>query len=287
MDELSPTGLTRRRRRLSDEETEQRTLQAAMAMVNRTGLTVSLEHISFEDVIRDAGVARSAVYRRWPYKDLFFSDLLRELAKATSPTAVSDSPAGAELVKRIVAERLDGATTPRLRHELIVELLRQTGLWNFQAFDASTEWRTYLAVHATFLSLPPGELRDDVQAALAQSEQRFNTQIAASYEHVSGLLGYRLRPELNATFDTMASLLNATLRGLILMAPSIPDITTRRVPATPFGAQDEAEWSQPALAIAGIALSFLEPDPTVEWNDERRAQIHQAVNLPPAGWPGM
>jgi len=27
-------------------------------------------------VIRDADVSRSAVYRRWPFKDLFFSDLV-------------------------------------------------------------------------------------------------------------------------------------------------------------------------------------------------------------------
>jgi AcrR family transcriptional regulator len=76
----APTGLARWGRRLSDHDTEQRMLKAAVAMVNRTGLTVSLDHISFEDVIRDADVSCSAVYRRWPYKDLFFSDLVKELA---------------------------------------------------------------------------------------------------------------------------------------------------------------------------------------------------------------
>ena len=54
-------------------------LESAAAMVNQAGLTVSLDHLSFEDLIRDARVSRSAVYRRWPYKDLFFSDLLKEL----------------------------------------------------------------------------------------------------------------------------------------------------------------------------------------------------------------
>ena len=87
----APSGLGRRARRLSDQETERRMLAAAVAMVQRTGLTVSLDHISFEDVIRDADVARSAVYRRWPYKDLFFSDLVKELAKeAIPPTIISD-----------------------------------------------------------------------------------------------------------------------------------------------------------------------------------------------------
>jgi AcrR family transcriptional regulator len=67
-------------------------LVAALAMVSSTGLTVSLEHISFEDVIRDAGVSRSAVYRRWPYKGLFFSDLLRQLATAAGAGVLRRTP---------------------------------------------------------------------------------------------------------------------------------------------------------------------------------------------------
>ena len=49
-----PTGLARRGRRLSDRETEQRMLRTAVAMVRRDGLTVSLDSISLENVIRDA-----------------------------------------------------------------------------------------------------------------------------------------------------------------------------------------------------------------------------------------
>ena len=99
----APSGLGRRARRLSDQETERRMLAAAVAMVRRTGLTVSLDHISFEDVIRDADVARSAVYRRWPYKDLFFSDLVKELAKEAIPPALLDEEY--ELIRRVVAEQ--------------------------------------------------------------------------------------------------------------------------------------------------------------------------------------
>ena len=50
-------------------------------MISSGGLTVSLDHISLEQLIRDADVSRSTVYRRWPHKDLFFSDLVRELAE--------------------------------------------------------------------------------------------------------------------------------------------------------------------------------------------------------------
>ena len=106
----APSGLGRRARRLSDQETERRMLAAAVAMVHRTGLTVSLDHISFEDVIRDADVARSAVYRRWPYKDLFFSDLVKELAKEAIPPALLDEEYA--LIRRVVAGHLDWLDTP-------------------------------------------------------------------------------------------------------------------------------------------------------------------------------
>ena len=65
-------------------------LQAAARMVSSAGLTVSLDHISLEDVIRTADVSRSTVYRRWPHKDLFFSDLVKELARTATPTILAD-----------------------------------------------------------------------------------------------------------------------------------------------------------------------------------------------------
>ena len=85
VDSRAPTGLARRGHRLPEDETEQRMLRAALAMVNRNGLTVSLEHISFEDVIREADVSRSSAYRRWPRKDLFFGNLVLELAGNPAP----------------------------------------------------------------------------------------------------------------------------------------------------------------------------------------------------------
>jgi AcrR family transcriptional regulator len=152
----APTGFARRSRRLTDQKTEQRMLQAAVAMVNRTGLTVSLDHLSFEDIIRDADVARSALYRRWPYKDLFFSDLVKELARDATPTIVNDELA---LMRRVVAEHLDWLETPELRHSLVIELFRRLALFDFQTLHGSAGRRTYIALHATVMSLTEGQLR--------------------------------------------------------------------------------------------------------------------------------
>ncbi len=80
-----------------------------------------------------------------------------------------------------------------------------------------------------------------------------------------GLLGYRLRPKLDATYETMATLLSVTMRGLVIMVLSTPDIATRRVQAHPFGAAGTAEWSLQPMGIASIAAGFLESGPTIEW----------------------
>ena len=270
-----PTGLGRRRRRLSDAETERRMLRAAVAMVNRTGLTVSLDHIGLEDVIREADVSRSAVYRRWPYKDLFISDLVRQLATNATPTIVADEVA---MIRQIAAGHLDWLGTPELRHALVMELLRQLPLLDFQTLYSSAGWRTYLALHATFMSLADGELRDEVGAALAQSEREHRARVAQAWEQLTGLLGYRLRPEAGVTFDIVATLLDAAIRGLVIMALPTPGIAAHRVRAWPAGAVASAEWSLPALGMAGLAAAFLEPDPAVEWDSERIARVGRTLS---------
>ncbi len=276
----APTGLGRRGRRLSDRETEQRMLQTAVAMVQRTGLTVSLDHIRLEDVIRDADVSRSAVYRRWPYKDLFFSDLVKQLAKDATPTIVNDE---LELMKRVVAEHQDRLGTPEGRHGLVVELFRQLSLLDFETMYNSPGWRTYIALHATFMSLADGALRDQVQTALAESEHAHTARIARAWQQVTAIFGYRLRPELGATFELLATLLSATMRGLIIMALSTPGIAGHRVEASPFGAAGRQEWSMPAIGLASIASAFLEPDPEIHWDEDRLASVRRALRtwVPP------
>jgi AcrR family transcriptional regulator len=270
----APTGLARRSRRLSDHETEQRMLRAAVDMVRRAGLTVSLDHLSFEDIIRSADVSRSAVYRRWPYKDLFFSDLVKELAASATPTIVADEQ---KLIRQVVAGHQGWLQTPELRHSLIVELFRQLALFDFQTLYGSAEWRTYLALHATFLSIADDQLRDQVQAALARSERDHIARVAAAWEHMTGLFGYRLRPELGVTFESVAALVDGTMRGLVITALSMPEVASYRTQAGPFGAHGPEDWSMPALGLIGIATAFLEPDPAVEWDGERIASVTRAL----------
>lgn len=270
----APTGLARRGRRLSDQETEQRMLQAAVRMVSSAGLTVSLDHISLEEVIRAAGVSRSTVYRRWPHKDLFFSDLVKELARTATPTILAEEIA---LIREIFAERPDWLESAAQRRGLVAELFRRLSLLDFQTLSGSAEWRTYVALHATFMSLADDELRGQVQVALAESEREHLSRVASAWERLVGLLGYRLRPELETTFGDLAALLDATMRGLVIMALSMPEIGQRRSAARPLAATATADWSLPALGLASVAWAFIEPDPDVQWDQNRIATVGQAL----------
>jgi AcrR family transcriptional regulator len=270
----APTGLARRGRRLSDRETERRMLSAARSMLADSGLTVSLDHISFEDVIRAADVSRSTVYRRWPYKDLFFSDLVKDLARTATPTLLAGELA---LIRQIVADRAAWLETPGQRHALIIELFRQLSMLDFQALRGSAEWRTYIALHATYLSLSDDDLRGQVQASLAESERDHIDGVAAAWELMTHLFGYRLRPETGSTFRDLAALIDATMRGLVIAAMSMPGQAEHRIRASPFGAAAEAEWSLPALGLASIASAFIEPDPDVRWDADRVASVTKTL----------
>src|SRR5690349_21773438 len=78
----------RNRRRLSDAETRQRMLRTAVEMIERDGLTVSLEHLSFEAVIRAADVSRDTADGR----HALLVELIRRLAEFDQ-RAILASPA--------------------------------------------------------------------------------------------------------------------------------------------------------------------------------------------------
>ncbi|HEY3339253.1 MAG TPA: hypothetical protein VGK18_12170 [Propionicimonas sp.] len=263
-----------RRRRISQQQTQERMLAAAVGQVNAAGLTVSLDHLSFEAVIAEADVSRTAAYRAWPNKELFLNDLVRELARAATPRAVVEN-ASWGLISGLVLADAAHLADPDERWRLGVELMRQAADGDFAVMHASAEWRTYLALNATFLSITDPALRAEVQVALAAAQQRFVDGIAAGWQLLAGLLGFRLRAGVTS-FDTLAAMVSASVRGLVLMALADPAIASDRIEADPFGG-GTAAWSLAALGCASIAAGFLEPDPDVVWDAARTAALRAAM----------
>lgn len=270
----SPIGRARRPR-LSDEETERRMLSTAAEAVAQTGLTVSLDHIRLEDVIREAGVARSAVYRRWPHKDAFLGDLLLELARAQQPLASTGGTEATRTLRRILDGRFDDLGTPDGRMRVLTEIVRQTAEQDFRHISGSRQWQTYLVLTVTFAGLPGGELREQIGAALAASERTFTERIAQSHRAVAELLGMRLRrPEVG--FEQLAHLANALMRGLMVKAHAIPEVADQQI-TTEVGGVD-GDWSLPALGLAGLILTHLEPDPDLDWDSDRTQRLRAVLD---------
>ena len=250
-------------------------LRTAVEMIERDGLTVSLEHISFEAVIRAADVSRSTAYRHWKYKDQFYGDLVKELARTAGPPIVRDE---ISLIKQVLGEYEEWPATAEGRHDLTVELIRRLAAFDLHAILDSPAWRTYHALCATVSGLTDGDLRDQVRAALAESERARIARIAGAWRTLAGVLGYRLRPELGADFETLASVLSAAVHGLVVTELAAPEIAGREVEARPFGASTRQRWSLAALSVAGTAMTFLEPDPGAAGGEQDLARVHRAID---------
>jgi len=97
--------------------------------------------------------------------------------------------------------------------------------------------------------------------------------VAGAWRRIATVLGYRLRVDTGAGFDTLATLATATLRGLVTMASSDPDLVSRRLCADPAGTGSRSDWSVVGLGAVSIAMTFLEPDPDVEWDEQRLATL--------------
>jgi AcrR family transcriptional regulator len=249
-------------------------LDTARDTVVRSGLTVSLDHISVEELIHEAGVSRTAFYRRWPSRDLFLRDLIKELARNAVPS-INDEEI--EAIERVIAERADQLATPQDRDDLVAELIRELALMHFEMLNQSATWRTYLAVNVACASITDDDTRDEIRYALAQSEEEHIRAVAKAVEMLAGLVGYRLRPEAAASFETIATLNTAALHGLITMAISDPGLATQRLRAAPLWTAKSAEWSLPGLALASIISVLLEPDPEIDWEAERTTALRELV----------
>ncbi len=253
-------------------------LDAAVGMITEQGLTVSLDHIRLDEVVEAADVARTSAYRRWPYKDLFIADLLIELAQA------SRLGTGWGTTDTLIVETLSGllprppkADPDQDRLDVLVEVLRVSAQADVEAVLASPDWRTHIALQATLLGLPDGELRSAVGANLRAAEERFGATRADAFRRLAALWGYR--PVDAGTneggsgaldgFAQLALALTSTMTGLVIRASSEPGLLEPRWHLAPFGTSERTTWSAPALALVRVVMSHLEPQPVSDWGDHR------------------
>lgn len=249
----------------------------AVEQIRRQGMSVSLEHLSLEAIIRESGVSRATAYRHWPTKADFLSEVLVTVVRSTRLEGESAHEV-AELGTLIWDRRADLGSAEG-RRNLIVEALRYSTDANFRRVLDSPQWHTYLALNATLRGLPDGPLRVKVQSALAEADVRFVAHRAEVYARLPAPLGYRLVPPLTAPegFTVMSSAAGSMMTGLIVKALARPEIVTDAVPMSPFGSTRTADWTLPTHHLTGVLLGHLEPDPAITWDARQRRTAAAAI----------
>ena len=250
-----------------------RVLGTALDRIRADGLTVGLDHVSFEDVIAASGVSRATAYRIWPTKSDFLADVIVAAVEATHLVGEGrdDFARLAEMLDTASAGLLD----PAKRRTFIVEALRVSIEWEVDRLVRSGEWTTYLALTATAHGLPPGRVRDEVTAALRAMDLSFTTHRARVYEAIARMAGYRLVPPLAGMegFLVLSEATGAQMTGFVIKAKARPDVTTRTRDLAMFGQLAPVPWTVPALSLVGTILSFLEDDPAMAWDEARVAEV--------------
>lgn len=275
-----PLGTASQRQRLSEQETVERMYEAALRAVNETGLRVSFDLLSLEDVIADAGVSRSAVYKKWPKKDQFYSQVLLRLAGRIHPATAAYDAGTVTTVAELGLKNLDWFSTARGRKRLLVEMCRVGALHNFDVLRSTHQWQIYMALHATLLSLPDNRFQDAMRSALARSEESFVVRMSGFYNQMLPLLGFRFKATVgDVDAGAFAALGAAVVEGLVMTSNATTELAERRFLIDPFDTGSLSDWSYPALGFTSICLSLVEEDPDITWNAERVSSIEASLQL--------
>ncbi|MGA4506427.1 hypothetical protein ACQB6R_12845 [Propionibacteriaceae bacterium G1746] len=282
MAELDPFGREPRHERLSDRETTQRMLDVGVARVQGEGLRISFDQLRYEELITDANVARSTVYRRWPTKQHYYADLLRELAQSNYHATAAWQQSGPKVALDRADELLPQLATAAGRRAVAVELCRATSQSTAEILTTSNEWHTFLTLSATLAGLPTKvALQGDLQDAMGAAETRFHELSAQFYRATLDLIGFRLKPDLapTTTIESVTRLGGAWLEGAALKAITNPDAWGRPTTSDPFGTGTQAEWTMVGLGFTALMLGVFEPDPeqAAEWDEEKIAACRAAL----------
>jgi AcrR family transcriptional regulator len=210
--------------RLSKAEVRARVLDRAIGIIDREGVRMSVSHLRLEDLIRDAGVPRSTVYRVWPSRQDFYDELIAAVPNRTLSGRLDKN--ALETGDSYVHRRAPELATAEGRHAVQLEAIAIAVQANYDNTFASVPWRNFIAVAASIDSHEDPTTRSAIEKALRSRQLHFIDNMAKYYEHVFLELGQRLRPSVGADFRQFASVLAAYIEGLCVARLVVPELVT-------------------------------------------------------------
>ncbi len=237
-----------------------RLLAAARQMVGEAGgLSISLDDVTLEKVIKRAAVSRTSAYRVWPNREAFAVDLLCDLVATDSFEAGASGFDVVPAVRTLLADRLGELGDEAGRRAVLRAAARLGAGLNYERMHRSIGWRNQVVLAAALVSMRDPDGRARVADAIEDGESAWAATMGRFYEDVCVLLGLRPRP--GVSFEQVAAAGAAVLEGVCLRQLLSPGQVERPVP----GAGEGAEGMPLAEYLFTVVIeSLVELDPKYE-----------------------
>ena len=265
--------LTQHRKMKATDAAGARMLDCALAQIHERGLAVTIDRISFEDIIKEAGVSRATAYRKWPSRQAFLADVVSAAVQRVEFT--TDGLEDIRLLRPLLDSGIETWEDPQQRRNATVTGLRMVTQADFERILASPGTDLYYGLTATCRGLRDDAVRENAQNALRSAAVALVSRRANVFRGLPSMLGYRLIPGIDPDggFELLAEASGAMGYGLAIAAFNDPDFATRTFRVAAWGSTAVEEWTHPAYHLVGLIFSYFEPDPDVVWNSERIAHL--------------
>lgn len=170
-----------RRPRRSEAETHQLMVASAIERIARSGLK-AIPEIPLEDVIVDADVSRAAVYRIWPHRADFTTDVLEELENTLRAPTVT-----MEMFGEVVDEAVSRESESPVR--LAGLLFGLSVAAEFDLVSRSSSWSVYSSFTMLAESIDDAVRRAEILGRHAQAESAHVLRLAQVYRNICAVLG--------------------------------------------------------------------------------------------------
>ncbi|MGI9606842.1 MAG: hypothetical protein ACR2P0_11950 [Acidimicrobiales bacterium] len=253
-----------KRKRLSAEETRDRTCEAGVNLIGDHGLALGLDTINLEQAIKAADVSRSSAYAAWSTDENYSPQELFQ--RTVLKQAVIDRRLTIERTQAAALEVVESRGATLSPAELFRELSRVTGGVNARSVAESRSWQLVVALRSVLNSAPAGERDNDLADWMSESEKEFREEtIETVYRPFIELLGLRPKAEYGDDAYHLGEIAAAALaEGL---APRYFMETERwldGIERTTSGGESQ-NWSLFSIVFEQIALTFFEPIDPEAW----------------------
>jgi AcrR family transcriptional regulator len=250
------TGRRKRQLRMTSEDTRDKVISTAVAMIHRSGLTVSLDHLSLEVLIQAADIPRSSFYNVWSSKEEMLTDVLVRLADPLEGNGSAFDPMTLEIAERVLTQHAEQLSTRQGRRDVLREAIRQGAKRNFDALGESKDWASYAALLATASGLDDPEAANLIFAALRRADERFLGKLATFFAIMLDKLEYELVAGI--TTEMVAAIGASVVEGLSRRHIVNPEIVDGTI-VLPGIDGEPVEWHSAALGYWAIVESLITP----------------------------